>query len=122
MLPTRSIASGRYSPPWRRRATLTRHRRLSAMTRPRHTARATVSAGAMALVLAACGSSGTPASGGGSTATPTAAVAQKVASIAAEVPAAISSKGTLIVAADATYAPNEFLAADGTTVRGMDAD
>ena len=92
------------------------------MTRLRHTARATVSAGAMALVLAACGSSGTPASGGGSTATPTAAVAQKVASIAAEVPAAISSKGTLIVAADATYAPNEFLAADGTTVRGMDAD
>ena len=32
------------------------------------------------------------------------------------------AKGTLIVAADATYAPNEFVASDGKTVVGMDAD
>jgi polar amino acid transport system substrate-binding protein len=38
------------------------------------------------------------------------------------VPAAIKSKGTLTVAADATYAPNEFIAPDGHTVIGMDAD
>jgi polar amino acid transport system substrate-binding protein len=38
------------------------------------------------------------------------------------VPAAIKSKGTLTVAADATYAPNEFIASDGHTVIGMDAD
>jgi polar amino acid transport system substrate-binding protein len=38
------------------------------------------------------------------------------------VPAAIKSKGTLTVAADATYAPNEFVASDGHTVIGMDAD
>ncbi|MDR2988747.1 MAG: ABC transporter substrate-binding protein [Nocardiopsaceae bacterium] len=37
-------------------------------------------------------------------------------------PANIKSKGTLTVAADATYAPNEFIAADGHTVIGMDAD
>ena len=38
------------------------------------------------------------------------------------VPAAIKSKGTLTVAADASYAPNEFIAPDGHTVVGMDAD
>ncbi|MGI8712057.1 MAG: ABC transporter substrate-binding protein [Solirubrobacteraceae bacterium] len=37
-------------------------------------------------------------------------------------PASIKSKGTLTVAADASYAPNEFFAADGKTVIGMDAD
>lgn len=37
-------------------------------------------------------------------------------------PGAIKSKGTLVVAADATYAPNEFIAQDGHTVIGMDAD
>lgn len=42
--------------------------------------------------------------------------------VAALVPAAIKSKGTLTVAADATYAPNEFIAPDGHTVIGMDAD
>jgi polar amino acid transport system substrate-binding protein len=44
------------------------------------------------------------------------------AKVAALVPAAIKSKGTLTVAADATYAPNEFIAPDGHTVIGMDAD
>ena len=38
------------------------------------------------------------------------------------VPAAIKAKGTLTVAADATYAPNEFIAPDGHTVIGMDPD
>jgi polar amino acid transport system substrate-binding protein len=42
--------------------------------------------------------------------------------VAAEVPSAVKSKGTLTVAADATYPPNEFIAADGHTVIGMDAD
>ncbi len=42
--------------------------------------------------------------------------------VAALVPAAIKSKGTLTVAADASYAPNEFFASDGHTVIGMDAD
>jgi polar amino acid transport system substrate-binding protein len=38
------------------------------------------------------------------------------------VPAAIKSKGSINVAADASYAPNEFIAPDGHTVIGMDAD
>jgi polar amino acid transport system substrate-binding protein len=42
--------------------------------------------------------------------------------VAALVPAALKSKGTLTVAADASYAPNEFIASDGKTVIGMDAD
>lgn len=44
------------------------------------------------------------------------------AAVAKLVPASIKSKGTLTVAADATYPPNEFIAPDGHTVIGMDAD
>jgi polar amino acid transport system substrate-binding protein len=40
--------------------------------------------------------------------------------IATEVPAKIKSKGTLTVAADATYAPNEFIGSNGKTVEGWD--
>jgi polar amino acid transport system substrate-binding protein len=38
------------------------------------------------------------------------------------VPASIKSKGTITVAADASYAPDEFIGPDGHTVIGMDAD
>jgi polar amino acid transport system substrate-binding protein len=38
------------------------------------------------------------------------------------VPAKFKSKGTLIVAADASYAPDEFVASDGHTVIGMGID
>lgn len=41
---------------------------------------------------------------------------------AALVPAALKKSGTLTVAADATYAPDEFVAANGTTMIGMDVD
>jgi polar amino acid transport system substrate-binding protein len=41
---------------------------------------------------------------------------------AALVPAKIKAKGKLTVAADATYAPNEFIGEDGHTVQGMDVD
>ncbi len=72
------------------------------------------------LLLAACGgttaTSSSPA-GGGSGGAPTVDPA-----VSSAIPAAISSKGTLQVAADATYAPDEFIAADGKTVVGMDAD
>jgi polar amino acid transport system substrate-binding protein len=65
--------------------------------------------------------------GGGKTTTSTATTTGTTASgvnskIAAEVPAAIKSKGTLTVAADATYAPNEFIGTDGKTVEGMSPD
>jgi polar amino acid transport system substrate-binding protein len=72
------------------------------------------------LVLAGCGSSG---SGTGSTATTaTTAPSSLDATIAAQVPAAIKAKGKLIVATEAQYAPNEFIASDGHTIIGMDAD
>jgi len=42
--------------------------------------------------------------------------------VAALVPASIRAKGSVTVAMDATYAPDEFVAANGTTIIGMDAD
>ena len=41
---------------------------------------------------------------------------------AALVPAKLKAKGTLVIASDATYAPNEFIGPDGHTVVGMGAD
>ena len=69
------------------------------------------------LVLAGCGSS----SSSTTTASTTASSAGNAA-IAAKVPAAIKSKGTLNVATEAQYAPNEFIGPNGHTVIGMDAD
>ena len=77
------------------------------------------------LVLAGCGSSST-SSNTASTATTTSTSAPTssgaVASVAKLVPAAIKSKGTLNVATEAQYAPNEFIASDGHTIIGMDPD
>ncbi len=77
--------------------------------------------------LAACGSSSnTPAnssvgtSGTGTAAAPSASGAN--AAVEKLVPASIKSKGTLTVAADATYPPDESIASDGHTVIGMDPD
>jgi polar amino acid transport system substrate-binding protein len=69
------------------------------------------------LVLAGCGSSKSKSS---STATTVAATVSP--SIAAQVPASYKAKGTLTVASEAQYAPNEFIAPDGHTVIGMDPD
>lgn len=41
---------------------------------------------------------------------------------AAMVPASLKKKGTLTVGSDASYAPSEFLAANGSTVQGFDVD
>jgi len=78
-----------------------------------------------ALALAGCGSSSSSTSSSNTTSTPasaTATTATTDATVAAQVPAAIKSKGTLNVATEAQYAPNEFIAPDGHTVIGMDAD
>jgi polar amino acid transport system substrate-binding protein len=71
--------------------------------------------------LAACGSDDDSST---SSTTPAAAStsASTTPSTAIAVPDAIKSKGTLTVAADASYAPNEFFGKDGRTVEGMDAD
>lgn len=53
---------------------------------------------------------------------PTAITAVTNAAVAKLVPAAIKDKGELVVAADATYPPNEFVDTDGKTIIGMDPD
>ncbi len=78
----------------------------------------------IALVAVGCssGAGGNAGAQAGSTPSPSASPQHSVSSIAAQVPKAIRNKGTLDVAADATYAPNEFIAPNGHTVVGMDAD
>ena len=74
------------------------------------------------VLIAACGSSSsssTSTSTGTSTSSTTSSASTAVAKL---VPASVKSKGTLTVAADASYAPNEFIGSDGHTVVGMDAD
>ncbi len=79
---------------------------------------------AACVVAAGCGSSGSSSSGGSGASTPApgAATAKADPAVARLVPAKIKSKGTLAVAADASYAPDEFIGPDGHTVVGMDAD
>ncbi len=74
--------------------------------------------------VAGCGSSSSNSSSStsGATGTSTSSATSANPSVAALVPSSIKSKGTLTVAADASYAPNEFIASDGHTVIGMDAD
>jgi polar amino acid transport system substrate-binding protein len=73
-------------------------------------------------IAAGCGSSSSTTSTSASlTATPNVNVPLDK-KVAAELPSAIKSKGTLTVAADATYAPDEFIASNGHTILGMDAD
>ena len=80
----------------------------------------TASAAIVGLALSACGSSSlsTP----GTTGATKAAVQKADAALVAKLPAKIKAAGKIVVGTDATYAPNEFLAADGKTVKGMDVD
>ena len=79
----------------------------------------TASVAIVGLALSACGSS----SLSGSDATAKATVAQtKEASLADKLPAKIKAAGKIVVGVDASYAPNEYLDADGKTVKGWDVD
>jgi polar amino acid transport system substrate-binding protein len=74
-------------------------------------------------VAAGCGGSGKKSSSTTTATTTAAAITPAVdRKIAAEVPAPTKSKGTLIVAADPHYAPDEFIGSDGRTIVGMDPD
>ena len=75
---------------------------------------------ALTLGLSACGNSSL--SSGEATASAPVPSETKAAALAAMVPAKIKSAGKIVVGVDASYAPNEFLASDGTTVKGMDVD
>ncbi len=73
-------------------------------------------AASLALALAACGSSSK------GTSTQPSSVPTASADTSISVPAAIKSKGTLVVATDPSYAPNEFFGSDNKTIVGMDID
>ena len=78
----------------------------------------------VAVLAAGCGGSSKKASSTTTSAATTAATITTPATdskVAAEVPAKFKSK-TLVVAADATYAPNEFIGSNGKAVAGMDPD
>lgn len=82
-----------------------------------------------AVLIGGCGSNSnsnpnpnsTASKSASKSATPAPGTAE-VASVAALVPKSVRAKGTYVVAADATYPPNEFIGPDGHTVVGMDAD
>jgi polar amino acid transport system substrate-binding protein len=81
---------------------------------------------AAALAAAGCGSTNNDSTAGSAATTPASSTPATTsgpnAKAAGEVPSSVKSKGTLTVAADASYAPNEFFAGDGKTVQGMDVD
>jgi polar amino acid transport system substrate-binding protein len=90
--------------------------------RPRVIALAAAVAVAVMAMAAGCGSSNNNTSSTASlTATP-GITQQPDSKIVAELPSAVKSKGELSVAEDAGYPPDEFIASDGHTVIGMDAD
>jgi polar amino acid transport system substrate-binding protein len=74
----------------------------------------------IALVAAGCGNGKETSTSTGPT--PAVSPPGAVSAIAAQVPASVRANGALTIAADATYAPNEFVATDGRTVIGFDAD
>jgi len=73
------------------------------------------------VALAGCGSSSSSSSSS-STSTASTTASGVDASIAAQVPAKIKSKGTLNIATEAQYAPVEFVDTDGHTIIGIDPD
>ena len=73
-----------------------------------------VAALALAIPLAACG--GKSDTGGSESST------NADSALAGKVPAAIKSDGKILVGTDTTYAPSEFLGADGKTPTGFDID
>jgi polar amino acid transport system substrate-binding protein len=73
-----------------------------------------------ALLLSACGSDSLSGEPAGSSA-PSVSVSQNE-DLSAKLPESIRSAGVIKIGTDASYAPNEFLAADGKTVQGFDVD
>ncbi|UQU63085.1 ABC transporter substrate-binding protein [Couchioplanes caeruleus] len=75
-------------------------------------------AAAMTVSLAACGEE----SGDDTGSSAPVPSASADTSLADKVPAAIKSAGKLVIGTDSSYAPSEFLDADGKTVKGFDVD
>lgn len=91
---------------------------------------AIVAVGSLAILGAACSSnSSSPTTTSGSSTPTTAPLPTTVIpvqpadpAVAAQVPASVKSAGAYTVALDATYPPMEMIAADGSTIVGVDAD
>src|SRR5438309_1248796 len=90
-------------------------------TRGRLATAAAVALASAGMAAGCGGGGGTSTTGANLTATPGIDVPVDP-KVVAELPSSVKSSGTLIVAADATYAPDEFIASNGHTVIGMDAD
>ena len=75
-------------------------------------------AAAMTVSLAACGEE----SGGDAGSGAPAPSASADTALADKVPAEIKSAGKIVIGTDSSYAPSEFLDADGKTVKGFDVD
>lgn len=77
-------------------------------------------AAAVALLLAGCGAGGDGTGGADGGAEPPSVTADEA--LAAGVPASVAEDGRLVVGTDASYPPNEFVDADGSTLVGMSVD
>ena len=86
-------------------------------SRPLVRSSAVLAVAALAVSLAGCGGS---SSGGGKQSIKPASGVNAAA--AAKLSAELKSAGTVKVATDASYAPNEFFASDNKTIQGMDVD
>ncbi|MEI2731972.1 MAG: ABC transporter substrate-binding protein [Dermatophilaceae bacterium] len=74
------------------------------------------------VALAACGSSSLSGTASSAASSASKAVISVDPALAATLPAKVKAAGKIVVGTDPTYAPNEFLDADGKTVKGMDVD
>jgi polar amino acid transport system substrate-binding protein len=87
--------------------------------RPQRATVAVALSAAAALALAGCGGKTTDSGAAPKTAEVT---VSQAADLAALVPDAIKSKGTITIGTDASYPPNEFSTDGGKTFQGMDID
>ena len=74
------------------------------------------------LALAACGSNELPGGSSSASATESSSSVEADPELVKALPPEIAKAGKIVVGVDASYAPNEFFAEDGTTVQGMDID
>jgi polar amino acid transport system substrate-binding protein len=91
---------------------------------PRRSLPTVLAAAALAVALAGCGAGGDGSGGGGgggAPADPAPSVAADEA-LAAMVPQSVAADGKIVFGTDASYPPNEFVDADGTTIIGLDVD
>ncbi|MGN6611216.1 MAG: transporter substrate-binding domain-containing protein [Angustibacter sp.] len=90
------------------------------LLRSRRAAAAVVFGTGIAISLSACGSDSL--SSGSSSNTKSVASATVDSALAAKLPEKVKTAKKIVVGTDASYAPSEFLAADGKTVEGFDVD